>query len=369
MIKNIVFDLGNVILSNTPSSVLDFFEVDLKTRQLIENHFFSDFRDLDLGNITLEEHFEQSKISSLLDDDLKEKLLHYFQYRFYNHEVLDLMRNLKLNGYDIYILSNNNKETVEYLKTLPFFQCISGWIVSYEYHLLKPDEKIYQKLFDTYHLNPSECFFIDDSLENVRASQNLGMRGHVFYYDQDRVSSLIKEMKNFSISTDRKEEYVCKIASLDEVIQKYDYEIEHAKGDKDNWIIWKEEAIEETKSGRTIPYYGVLNGQIICEATAAIHSSVVQNADGLVDHNTAYLFAFRTIEEYQGKGYFSKLFSFLLDDLRGKGYQKVTLGVEPDEIKNKEIYSHYGFNEFIKIAKEVYPNGEEIEVEYYAKYL
>ena len=39
------------------------------------------------------------------------------------------------------------------------------------------------------------------------------------------------------------------------------------------------------------------------------------------------------------------------------------------EIKNKEIYSHYGFNEHIKNSKEIYPDGTEIEVEYYGKSL
>lgn len=48
----------------------------------------------------------------------------------------------------------------------------------------------------------------------------------------------------------------------------------------------------------------------------------------------AYLTAFRTIPEYQGKGYFK-----------------------------------YGFNEHIKDSKEVYPDGTEIDVEYYGKSL
>ena len=48
--------------------------------------------------------------------------------------------------------------------------------------------------------------------------------------------------------------------------------------------------------------------------------------------------AFRTIEDYQGKGYFSKLFKYMIDDLKNKGYKRVTLGVEPEETKNKKRY-------------------------------
>ena len=107
----------------------------------------------------------------------------------------------------------------------------------------------------------------------------------------------------------------------------------------------------------------------ICECTAALNSLVVQNAQGLVDKRTAYLTGFRIISEYQGKGYFSKLFKFKIENLKNRGYEKVTIGVKPNETKNKEIYSKYGFNEHIKDFKEFYPNGTEIEVEYYGKKL
>lgn len=163
--------------------------------------------------------------------------------------------------------------------------------------------------------------------------------------------------------------YICKIASINEMNTKWDYEIDHATDDKENWIVWKKENIDRFRNGLIIPYYGLLDGKIICECTAAINPSVVQNSEGLVSERVAYLTAFRTITEYQGKGYFSKLFKFMIQDLKKRGYEKVTLGVEPEETKNKEIYFKYGFNEHIKDSKEVYPDGTEIEVEYYGKKL
>ena len=163
-------------------------------------------------------------------------------------------------------------------------------------------------------------------------------------------------------------EYICKIASIDEMNKKWDYEINKAE-DKENWIVWKEQHINRVKNGFSIAYYGILNGQIISECTANINNGFVQNSDGLVDDTTAYLGSFRTIEEYQGKGYFSKLFKFMIEDLKKRGYKKVTLGVEPHELKNKAIYTKYGFTEHIKNAKEYYPDGSEVEVEYYGRNL
>ena len=162
-------------------------------------------------------------------------------------------------------------------------------------------------------------------------------------------------------------EYICKIATLEEMNTKWDYEIALAGEDKENWIVWKKSSIEHMQAGKSLPYYGILDGQIISEATAILDGSIAQNSDGLVDAKTAYLSAFRTVPECQGKGYFSKLFWFMLSDLKSRGYEKVTLGVEPEEIENKKIYAHYGFTEHIKNGVESYPDGTRIDVEYYGK--
>lgn len=158
-------------------------------------------------------------------------------------------------------------------------------------------------------------------------------------------------------------EYLCKIATIDEMEAKWNYEIKKHKNP--NWKMWKAEAIERASNGKSIIYHGILSGEIICETTAMIDKSIVQNGDGLVDDKTAYLCAFRTIEKYRGKGYFSKLFNFMIDDLKRKGYEKVTLGVEPTETDNLKIYQYLGFSEFIKSAQETYSDGTIIDVDYY----
>lgn len=162
--------------------------------------------------------------------------------------------------------------------------------------------------------------------------------------------------------------YICKIPNEEEMNIKWDYEIDNAT-DKDNWIIWKEKAIKCFKYGAQIPYYGLLDNNIICEATASLTPDIVQNGEDLVDDHTAYLTAFRTNKEYRGQGYFSKLFKYMIKDLKDKGYTKVTIGVEPTELTNKAIYQKYGFTKLIKTGVEEYPDGTKIDVEYYSKEL
>ena len=165
------------------------------------------------------------------------------------------------------------------------------------------------------------------------------------------------------------ENYICKVATIEEVALAFDYYINRDTKEKYNWIKWKEHALDNIKNNRTICYHGVLNGKMICEATAAISREAVQNSDGLVDDRTAYLLAFRTLPDYRGKGYFSKLFKYMINDLIKRGYERVTIGVEPGEIKNKEIYHHYGFIDYIKDSKEYNPDGTFVDVEYYSKNL
>lgn len=162
--------------------------------------------------------------------------------------------------------------------------------------------------------------------------------------------------------------YICKIADLDEIIKKWDYEISIHPNDE-NWIIWKNKSIEGYHDNNQLCYIGVLDGEIITEATTMLSADGVQNAEGLVSNDTAYLCAFRTRNDYQGQGYFSQLYHFIENDLLKKGYKTLTLGVEPDDLKNKEIYFNYGFTHFIKSAFETYPDGERILVEYYSKHL
>ena len=160
-------------------------------------------------------------------------------------------------------------------------------------------------------------------------------------------------------------EYICQIASVDETERKWNYEIRKQRKRKTVLEGLKKDAVEHIKNGQSVTYYGKLNNKIICETTAMFDENIIQNSDKLVGGKTVYLCNFSTDKRYRGKGYFSKLFKFMIDDLKNRGYEKFTLGVEPTETKNIKIYQHLGFNEFIKSGKETYPDGTVIDFDYY----
>ena len=162
--------------------------------------------------------------------------------------------------------------------------------------------------------------------------------------------------------------FVCKIATRDEILKRFDYEISINPSEKESWLTWKQEYMDMSEWKR-ISYFWFLNGNVICEATAALSSDACQNMEDLIDKRAAYLFAFRTDKEFRWQWYFSQLFRFMIDDLKSRWYEQVILWVEPAELENKKIYFHYGFNELVKTDVEKNPDGSFVVVEYYRKYL
>lgn len=116
MIKNIIFDLGNVLLYGNPVDIVDNLIVSESNKDVIKSTFFSNWEKLDIGKKSLVDHFNNCQFSTQIDEDTKEKLINYYKYRPLNNDILNIMKSLKDNNYKIYILSDNNIDTYNYLK-------------------------------------------------------------------------------------------------------------------------------------------------------------------------------------------------------------------------------------------------------------
>ena len=199
MIKNIVFDLGNVILKDRHNVILKDLDLEENKKENIDKVFFENWEGLDLGNSNIEQHFIKCKFDFELEEEIKEKLIHYYKYRPFNDEIVKLIEQLKKEKYNIYILSNNNIDVKNYLIKLPFWKNIDGFVFSCDYKVLKPDLEIYKILFKKYNLIPEECFFIDDKKLNIEAGKILGMNGFVFKDKENGISDLLNELNKNSI--------------------------------------------------------------------------------------------------------------------------------------------------------------------------
>ncbi len=180
MIKNIIFDVGKV---------------------LVEFDWESAFRKLGFAGETFEAVADatvRSKEWNEYDRSAKndEEQLAYFISRApeYEREIrlfwdnmglpiwqydyaMNLVRGLKKNGYHTYILSNYSRHTYDCTReALSFEKEMDGVIFSYQVGYIKPEPEIYRTLLERYQLKPEECVFLDDKRENLSAAEQFGIR-------------------------------------------------------------------------------------------------------------------------------------------------------------------------------------------------
>lgn len=178
MYKNIIFDIGNVLLSFKPEQYLKQYYDSRLCSKLLDIIFKSDeWISLDLGHLLIDDvisilsakHPEYSNEISFVLKNWTDMLTPIEE-----HTVL--IKQLKDKGYNLYLLSNFHIEAIETVfNQYDFFNLFDGGIISGHVHLIKPDKEIYQLLLNKYNLKQDECVFIDDSIDNISQASALGI--------------------------------------------------------------------------------------------------------------------------------------------------------------------------------------------------
>ena len=189
MIRNIVFDMGNVLIDYQPMEYTQRFFPEPSEANLVCKELFDgpEWPLLDQGAIAPQTALLQicSRLPEALRARTEELFLHWFDQLTAIPETNALGKQLKEKGYRLYILSNAASSFHQYCSCIPIFPLLDGYIVSADEKLVKPDPAIYRLLCERYHLLPEECFFIDDRLENIEAAKRLGMAVHQYQMDMD----------------------------------------------------------------------------------------------------------------------------------------------------------------------------------------
>ena len=179
-IKNIVFDLGRVLIKFEPKEYIEQNVTEEKREDFYNGIFGStEWLMLDRGTLSYEDAkkiFKErvpgadKQIDRLFDVDLFEILQPI-------EENVKLLPKLK-EKYNLYILSNFHQPAFEHIfKKYDFFRLFDGHTVSCYYYLLKPEKEIYDTLIDKFNLIPEETVFIDDTKVNIDACEKEGIRG------------------------------------------------------------------------------------------------------------------------------------------------------------------------------------------------
>jgi len=179
MIKNVIFDIGRVIVSFEPVQALYDELGDMDEALRLKPIIFSElWGECDYGHITLEEQIELTVQRSPEDEKF---IRHFLTTRINMFHLIestrDVIYDLKKAGVDIYYLSDTSFDVIAGLKEkFEFFEFFKGGVISCAEKAIKRNEdlKIFKVFIDRFGVDPSECVFIDDTEINVINAQKAG---------------------------------------------------------------------------------------------------------------------------------------------------------------------------------------------------
>ena len=200
MLKNIIFDFGNVLIDYNPNKILDRYDINDKECAILKKNIFGskEWLQIDAGKINEDEATElfKKKVPAELRPKIDKMMATWPERVTYFSEMLNFMKDLHQKGYHLFALSNTGMRFANYLMSTDYGKYFEGEVFSAAEKLMKPDPKIYQILLNRYQLVPDECLFIDDRPENTETAQKLGM--HVFTFNIKKLPELkeyINELK------------------------------------------------------------------------------------------------------------------------------------------------------------------------------
>ena len=207
MIRNIVFDLGGVIMTICQEEAIKRFKsIGLKNVEDYLNPYTQTdiFGDIEEGKISAEQF--RAKLSELIGKEVTYEECK-FAWLGYRQDVplrnLDILRKLKAQGYKLILLSNTNPFMMSWGLSGEFDgngnsleSYFDSLYLSYKLGVMKPNKKIFQYIIDNEKIQPGESLFIDDGERNINAARLLGFKTLCPINGEDWTKELIELLKN-----------------------------------------------------------------------------------------------------------------------------------------------------------------------------
>lgn len=201
MIKNVIFDFGQVLVRFEPSYMVRKYVADERDSKLLEEVVFDRlyWDRLDAGTISDREVIEacKNRVPKRLWDDI-EKI--YYNW-IYNIPEIDglrkILKDLKSqHGMGLYLLSNISTYFAEHADEIPILKFFDGCVFSAVCGKTKPSREIFEHITSTYSLLPEECIFIDDNEKNVRGAEEFGIKAILFDGNSEKLAQELESTLN-----------------------------------------------------------------------------------------------------------------------------------------------------------------------------
>ncbi len=199
MIKNVIFDFGQVLVHFEPSYMVGVYVTDESDKRLLEEVIFDRlyWDRLDMGTITDEETMERVK------ERLPERLWDVADKIYYNwinnipeiDGMSELLSHLKSRyGVRLFLLSNISKFFAEHSGEIEILKKLDGLVMSGPIGIVKPSYEIFDHICKKYDIDPSEAIFVDDRCDNIEGARAYGMQGYIFDGDSEKLKKYLDEL-------------------------------------------------------------------------------------------------------------------------------------------------------------------------------
>jgi len=187
VIKNVIFDVGNVFVRWSPKEIVarcfnlqkDSDENRHRTEALFHGPLW---RSLNRGELTQQEAERAYQAQfGLSAEETKSLFFHIMDHLEAIDGTEEIANRLRKAGYRVFALTDNVREIVAYLKTrYQFWRAFEGAVISAEIGILKPDPAIFRHTMEKYNLLAAETVFFDDVKTNLDGARSIGMEARIF---------------------------------------------------------------------------------------------------------------------------------------------------------------------------------------------
>lgn len=202
MIRNIVFDMGMVLMEFHPMATSRAVTPDEASAQTLYEALFRcpEWAMTDEGTRTMAE-LEQAALKNLEGSPLQALIPPLMAGMPWNvlspiEDMAGVVRGLRARGFGVYLLSNASAMVSEHREVVPDIDQFHGVVFSVEEKLVKPDLAIYRCLTERYGLDPAECLFVDDLAPNVAGAVAAGWQGYVHDGDSEKLKAYLAALPN-----------------------------------------------------------------------------------------------------------------------------------------------------------------------------
>lgn len=199
MIKNVVFDFGQVLVHFQPAYMVAKYVNNKTDADLLEEVLFDRlyWDALDAGTITDEEML--SAVKTRIPPHLWDIAEEIYANWIYNIPEIEgmaaLVQDVKEKyGKPIFLLSNISKFFADHADESPILRLFENCVFSAVCGKVKPNRDIFEHLCQTYSLIPEETLFIDDSPKNIAGAENFGICGYLFDGDVNKLRAYIENL-------------------------------------------------------------------------------------------------------------------------------------------------------------------------------